>query len=65
MFGGVETTASALMVGTFYMLKNPDMLKKLKKELHELWPNLEKEPELKDLERLPYMVRPYAIKNRT
>jgi cytochrome P450 len=57
MFGGVETTASALMVGTFYMLKNPDMLKRLKKELHDLWPVMEQEPELRDLEKLPYLVR--------
>jgi len=59
MFGGVDTTASALMVGTFYMLKHPDVLKRLKKELHDAWPNLEQEPELRDLEKLSYLVSAY------
>lgn len=59
MFGGVETTANALMIGTFYMLQNPEMLKRLKKELYDAWPVLEQEPELRDLEKLTYLVSPY------
>ncbi len=56
MFGGGDTTANVIMVGTFYLLSNPATLARLKKELREAWPRLEKEPDLKDLERLPYLV---------
>ena len=56
MFGGGDTTANAIMIGAFYLLKNPEILANLKKELGEAWPRISDEPELKELERLPYLV---------
>lgn len=56
MFAGGETTGSTLMVGTYYLLKRPETYKKLKKELHEAWPALDQNPpQLRDLEKLPYL----------
>ncbi|KAI9865057.1 MAG: hypothetical protein M1830_006062, partial [Pleopsidium flavum] len=55
MFGGGDTTANVTMIGTFYLLANPATLARLKEELREAWPRLEKEPDLRDLERLPYL----------
>ena len=56
MFGGGDTTANAIMIGTFYLLKNPSTMSRLKKELLDAWPTLEEDPGLKTLEALPYLV---------
>ncbi|KAK3703653.1 hypothetical protein LTR37_014349 [Vermiconidia calcicola] len=55
MFGGPDTTGTTLMHGTFYILTMPEVYKKLKKELQQAWPNLEKPPTLDTLEALPYL----------
>ena len=56
MFAGAETIGGTLMVGTYYLLKQPETYKKLKKELHEVWPALDQNPpQLRDLEKLPYL----------
>lgn len=57
MFGGADTTGNTLMLGTFHLLENPDLLKRLKDELYEHWPDLEKVPRFEDLEKLPFLVR--------
>jgi cytochrome P450 len=60
MFGGGDTTANVIMIGTFYLLKRPDLVKKLKDELKEYWPELGpgKEPKLSVLEEMPFLVSP-------
>jgi len=56
MFAGTDTVGNALMVGTFHLLRQPDTLQKLKKELSSAWPSLNGvEPKLRDLEKLPYL----------
>jgi hypothetical protein len=45
------------MLGTFHLLENPGLLMRLKDELYEHWPNLEKVPRFQDLEKLPFLVR--------
>jgi hypothetical protein len=57
MFGGADTTGNTLMLGTFHLLENPGLLTRLKDELYEHWPNLEKVPRFEDLEKLPFLVR--------
>lgn len=58
MFGGGDTTANVVMIGTFYLLKRPDLIKKLKDELKEYWPELGpgREPKLSVLEEMPFLV---------
>lgn len=58
MFGGGDTTANVIMVGTFYLLKRPELVKRLKEELREYWPDLieGREPSLRQLEDLPFLV---------
>ena len=58
MFGGGDTTANVIMVGTFYLLKRPDLVKKLKEELKAYWPELGpgREPKLGVLEEMPFLV---------
>lgn len=58
MFGGGDTTANVIMIGTFYMLKRPDLMKRLKDELKHYWPELGsgKEPTLSVLEEMPFLV---------
>ncbi|KAI9760823.1 MAG: hypothetical protein M4579_001453 [Chaenotheca gracillima] len=55
LFGGVETTANTLMLGTFYILSDPVVYKNLKVEILEAWPKLENHPLYEDLEKLPYL----------
>ncbi|KAK5057830.1 hypothetical protein LTR84_011831 [Exophiala bonariae] len=57
MFGGGDTTANVIMVGTFYLLKRPDLVQKLQDELREYWPDLVpgREPKLSVLEEMPFL----------
>ena len=58
MFGGGDTTANVIMVGTFYLLQRPDLVKKLKEELKAYWPELGpgREPKLGVLEEMPFLL---------
>jgi cytochrome P450 len=56
IFGGGDTTANVIMDGLFHITRSSGILGKLKAELENAWPNLDTEPTLKDLERLPYLV---------
>lgn len=58
MFGGADTTGTALMHGSFYILTRASVYEKLKAELQEAWPSLEEPPSLAALEKLPYLVSP-------
>lgn len=58
LFGGADTTGTTLMHGSFYILKMPEIYRKLKAELLEAWPVLSSPPSLSELERLPYLVSP-------
>ncbi len=56
MFGGTDTIGNTLMVGAFHLLKHPEKMQKLQSELSASWPlPAEKEPTVRDLERLPYL----------
>lgn len=53
---GSDTVGNALQTGAFYLMKNPEALAKLKKELREAWPTLDQPcPDLHQLESLPYL----------
>jgi hypothetical protein len=55
-FAGVDTIGNTLMIGTHYLLQQPDTMQKLKTELLETWPSLnDNEPKLRGLETLPYL----------
>ena len=59
MFAGADTTANALMILTHHLMQHPEKMDKLKKELETVWPNLGPNgagaPEVRELERLPYL----------
>jgi cytochrome P450 len=59
LFAGTDTTALALMHGSFYILKLPNVYRKLKEELRVIWPDLHAEipPSFNELEKLPFLVR--------
>lgn len=52
---GTDTTASTLTALTYHILANPDILKKLKKELAEAFQDVETLPESAKIEALPYL----------
>lgn len=56
VIAGTDTTGSTLTVGTYQILKNPEIYARLKAELMEAWPNLNDRPTAADLEKLPYLV---------
>ncbi len=52
---GTDTTASTLVIGTWFVLNDPVILRKLKAELWEAMPGKE-DVDLAMLEGLPYLV---------
>lgn len=56
---GTDTTANALAFGTWYILQNPDTLRKLQTELKTAIPERKSERLMNwlELEKLPYLVR--------
>ena len=52
---GTVTTAWTLPVTVYYLLTNPDVLRKLKEELHKAIPDPTKSTPLVELENLPYL----------
>ena len=55
VFGGADTTANALMFGSFHLLRNRETYDRLKKELEDNWPRLEEPPSLRKVESLKYL----------
>lgn len=55
MFAGADTVGNALMLGTYYLLRQQDSYAKLKEELQHAWPQLNSPPDLRTLEALPYL----------
>lgn len=53
---GADTTSTTLMIIHFFLLDNPDILGKLRKELEDAMPEKFAPPELSTLEKLPYLV---------
>lgn len=56
MFEGADTTGTTLMHGSFEILQRPDVVKRLRTELGEAWPNVMRDPSQAELEALPYLV---------
>ena len=52
---GIETTKSTLVLASFHILDNPDILRRLREELKLAIPNPDSPPSLPELERLPYL----------
>ncbi|BAE64654.1 cytochrome P450 [Aspergillus flavus] len=53
---GTETTAWTLTATTFFILDNPNILSKLRKELAATMPNRYEKPSCRELEALPYLI---------
>lgn len=54
-FAGNDTTGTALMMGTHYILRNPLIQARLREELKLHWPDRSKTPRYEELEKLPYL----------
>ena len=57
LIAGMETTAQTLSALTYHLLANPQILKRLKKELEAAMPDPNELPTASKLESLPYLVR--------
>lgn len=55
MFGGADTTGNTLVVASYFLLSQPETYKSLKQELKAAWPDLNKVPTLRELEKLTYL----------
>lgn len=63
---GGESTSQVLTALTFALIANPDKLKRLREELHTIMPDSNSPtPTLKQLEKLPYLVRIIALSVNT
>ena len=55
LMAGTDTTAHALTIATYNVLKKPDILRKLRAELREVMPSKDTWLECSELEKLPYL----------
>lgn len=55
IFAGANTVADTLLMGHWHAMQKPDLLTQLRRELITVWPDLETQPALKDLEALPLL----------
>ncbi|KAF7874896.1 hypothetical protein EAF04_002070 [Stromatinia cepivora] len=55
MFAGSDTVGNASMLGIYYSLENPDIVRRLKAEILKVWPKLDEPPRFETLEKLPYL----------
>ena len=53
------TTAHTLSVLTFHILHDPEILKRLQRELESVMPEPDSQPRWSELEQLPYLVRSF------
>ena len=51
----IETTKSTLSLASFHVLDKPEIIRRLREELQDSFPNPSKPPTLSELERLPYL----------
>lgn len=56
LLGGMDTTSNALAVGTWEVLRNEQIYKKLMKELYQVIPDKASEFNADTLDKLPYLV---------
>ena len=55
IFAGANTVADTLLMGHWHTMQNRALLENLRKELLTVWPTLEQQPSLSDLETLPLL----------
>ncbi|CAI7647033.1 unnamed protein product [Penicillium pancosmium] len=55
IFAGANTVADTLLMGHWHAMQDPLLLKMLRSELLTVWPDIEKQPLLADLESLPLL----------
>lgn len=61
VFAGSDTSSNTITTGTIHCIENRNVYKALKEELLEAWPRLDDIPRYEDLEKLPYLVRPFLV----
>lgn len=55
IFAGANTVADTMLMGSYYAMQSPDLLRQLREELLTVWPDLHVRPSLADLESLPLL----------
>lgn len=55
IFAGANTVADTLLMGHWHAMQNQTLLTQLRAELLTVWPDVEKQPSLTDLETLPLL----------
>ena len=58
---GTDTTANTLVFATWYLLKNPEIERKLVAELRHAMPDKNEMANWETLETLPFLVRPVCV----
>ncbi len=52
---GSHTVGTALMIGVYYLLRNPEAKQRLVDDLRTAWPVLDQAPSHEELEKLPFL----------
>ena len=62
---GSDSTSISATTITYHVLHNPEVQKRLVKELRAAWPVLEEEPRYEVIEKLPYLASPDSRRSFT
>ncbi len=61
---GSQTAGTTLMVGVYYLLRNPGAKQRLVDEVRTVWPDLDQAPSYEVLEKLPFLVSAFICQTR-
>lgn len=58
---GSHTVGTTLMVGAYYLLRNPEAKQRLEAEVRAAWPVLDQPPSYEELEKLPFLASSFIL----
>jgi hypothetical protein len=58
---GSHTVGTTLMVGFYYLLRDPEAKQRLVDEVRTAWPVLDQAPRYEDLEKLPFLASLFVV----
>jgi hypothetical protein len=58
---GSHTVGTTLMVGAYYLLRNPEAKQRLEAEVRATWPVLDQPPSYEELEKLPFLASSFIL----
>jgi len=62
---GSHTVGTTLMIGTYHLLRSPEVKQKLVEEILSVWPVLDQPPSYEEFEKLPFLASAFDCWTRS